>query len=249
MDQTVQSFADSTARASAITTPVEGMVTYLNDIDSLSVYNGTAFTTDRTIQVFAGTAARGSAIPTPAEGMVTYLEDTSSYESYDGAAWIGFGGGGKILQVIQQVKTDTTTITAATYQDISDLAVSITPSSATSKILVFTQVGAGCSGVEAGKILSLFRGSTNLFVPSSPGSRQSSGFAGAQTPNAGDIDVVSFSFIDSPNTTSSTTYSVKGLVTTVTAGNSLFINRSRTDNDNSGFSRAISTITVMEVAA
>jgi hypothetical protein len=94
MDQTVQSFADSTARASAITTPVEGMVTYLNDIDTLSVYNGTAFTTDRTIQVFAGTAARGSAIPSPVEGMYTHINETDSLEYYDGSAWEGVGGGG-----------------------------------------------------------------------------------------------------------------------------------------------------------
>jgi hypothetical protein len=203
---------------------------------------------NQSIIVFSNAAARTAAITSPIEGMVTYLEDTAAYESYDGSAWIGFGGGGKILQVVQGVKTDTTTITAATYQDISDLAVSITPSSATSKILVFTQVCAAYSGVEAGKTMSLFRGATNLFVPSSPGSRQSAGFASTQTASAGDIQVESFSFLDSPNTTSSTTYSVKGLVTTVTAGNSLFINRSRTDNDNSGFSRTISTITVMEVA-
>jgi hypothetical protein len=155
---------------------------------------------------------------------------------------------GHVVQVVQSVKTDTTTITAATYQDISDLAVSITPSSATSKILVFTQVGAGYVGVESGKGLSLFRGSTNLFVPASAGSRVAVGFAGTQTPSPGEIDVVSFSFIDSPNTTSSTTYSVKGLVNVVFAGNSLFINRSRTDTDSVGFSRTISTITVMEIA-
>jgi hypothetical protein len=208
------------------------------------------FLMDQTIMTFAGTAARGSAIGTAVEGMYAHLNDTDTLTYYNGSAWENAipASTSAILQVVQGVKTDTTTITAATYQDISDLAVSITPSSATSKILVFTQVGAGYSGVEAGKILSLFRGSTNLFVASSPGSRQSAGFAGANSPNAGDIDVVSFSFIDSPNTTSSTTYSVKGLVTTVTAGNSLFINRSRTDNDNSGFSRTVSTITVMEVA-
>ena len=202
---------------------------------------------NQSVMVFSNSTARSAALTAPVEGMLTWLEDVNRYENYNGSAWVPLSSG-KILQVVQGVKTDTTTITAATYQDISNLAVSITPSSATSKILVFTQVCAAYSGVEAGKLMSLFRGATNLFVPSSPGSRQSSGFAGAQTPNAGDIQVESFSFLDSPNTTSSTTYSVKGLVTTVTAGNSLFINRSRTDSDSSGFSRTVSTITVMEVA-
>jgi hypothetical protein len=87
MDQTVQTFAGTAARGSAIGTASEGMVTYLNDINSLSVNNGNAWTTDRTIQVFGGTAARGSAIPSPVEGMVTYLDDINSLSVNNGTAW------------------------------------------------------------------------------------------------------------------------------------------------------------------
>ena len=43
MDQTVMSFAGTAARGSAIGTAVEGMVTYLNDSDSLELYNGSAW--------------------------------------------------------------------------------------------------------------------------------------------------------------------------------------------------------------
>jgi hypothetical protein len=43
MDQAVMSFAGTAARGSAIPTPVEGMVTYLNDSNALEVYNGAAF--------------------------------------------------------------------------------------------------------------------------------------------------------------------------------------------------------------
>jgi hypothetical protein len=87
MNQTVQTFASSAARGSAIGTATEGLVTYLNDIDALSVFNGTQFVTNRPIMTFAGTAARGSAIPSPVEGMTTYLEDLDRYDSYSGAAW------------------------------------------------------------------------------------------------------------------------------------------------------------------
>jgi hypothetical protein len=38
MDQAVMSFAGTAARGSAIPSPVEGMVTYLNDLDRLEVY-------------------------------------------------------------------------------------------------------------------------------------------------------------------------------------------------------------------
>jgi hypothetical protein len=44
MDQSVMTFADSAARGSAIPSPTEGMVTYLDDTDTLEVFNGTSFT-------------------------------------------------------------------------------------------------------------------------------------------------------------------------------------------------------------
>jgi len=90
-DQAVMSFAGTAARGSAIGTAVEGMVSYLEDIDSLSVNNGTDWTIDRTIQVFAGTAARGSAIPSPVEGMYAHLNDTDTLQYYDGSAWADAG--------------------------------------------------------------------------------------------------------------------------------------------------------------
>jgi hypothetical protein len=43
MDQAVQSFAGTAARGSAIPTPVEGMVTYLEDIDDIRTYDGSAW--------------------------------------------------------------------------------------------------------------------------------------------------------------------------------------------------------------
>jgi hypothetical protein len=92
-DQAVMSFAGTAARGSAIGAAVEGMVTYLNDSNSLSVNNGTDWTIDRTIQVFAGTAARGSAIPSPVEGMYSHINATDSLEYYNGSAWSNVGGG------------------------------------------------------------------------------------------------------------------------------------------------------------
>jgi hypothetical protein len=88
MDQTVMTFAGTAARGSAIGTATEGMVSYLEDIDSLSVFNGTQWITNRPIMTFASTAARGSAIPSPKEGMTTYLDDTDQIEVYNGSTWV-----------------------------------------------------------------------------------------------------------------------------------------------------------------
>ena len=53
-------------------------------------------------------------------------------------------GGGKVLQVVSTLKTDTTVISfTGTYTDISGLSVNITPSATSSKILVITHVN-GC---------------------------------------------------------------------------------------------------------
>jgi hypothetical protein len=45
MDQSVMTFADSAARESAIGTPTEGMISYLNNNNSLEVYTGSAWNT------------------------------------------------------------------------------------------------------------------------------------------------------------------------------------------------------------
>ena len=57
-------------------------------------------------------------------------------------------------------------------------------------------------------------------------------------------DSVGINFLDSPSTTSATTYKIQA------AGGALFINRSQTDSDSSavGNHRNTSTITLMEVA-
>lgn len=39
----VRTFADATARTAAIPTPTEGIVTYLNDVDDISIYNGSSY--------------------------------------------------------------------------------------------------------------------------------------------------------------------------------------------------------------
>ena len=44
MNQAVMTFADATARTSAIASPTEGMITYLNSTDTLQFWSGAAWT-------------------------------------------------------------------------------------------------------------------------------------------------------------------------------------------------------------
>jgi hypothetical protein len=225
------------------------MVTYLNDIDSLSVYNGTAFTTDRTIQVFAGTAARGSAIGTAVEGMYTHINDTDSLEYYDGSAWVAAGGGGAagILQVVSTAKTDAFTTNSNTFTTVTGMTASITPSSATSKILVMVQLAYSLAdGIGYGHF-KVTGGNTSAYVGDASGNNISAVFGGlGGTGDSVSLMSSSIVYLDSPATTSSTTYQVE---CRIAVAGSVFVNRpSSIVDDNANRTRGASSITLMEVA-
>jgi len=247
MDQTVQSFADSTARASAITIPVEGMVTYLNDIDSLSVYNGTAFTTDRTIQVFAGTAARGSAIGTAVEGMYTHINDTDSLEYYNGSAWVAAGGGGKILQVVSATKTDvfSASVGAANTYSTDAFTISITPSSASSKVIITGLINFSSNSGNGVAAASLFRNGTAVLQGDSEGSRGRTYMGRTDSVSSAGLNAVGFSVLDSPATTSAITYSIR--IASDQAA-TVYLNRSQADTNAAFAYRSASSMVAMEVA-
>lgn len=88
MRQSVMSFATSTARDAAITTPVEGMVAYLEDRNTFWYYDGSAWTNLGNVMRFASAAARTTALPSPVEGMISYLQDTDELQIYNGSSWL-----------------------------------------------------------------------------------------------------------------------------------------------------------------
>jgi len=201
---------------------------------------------DQTVMTFAGTAARGSAIPTPSEGMAAYLSDSNIVSLYDGAAWknsLGVTGG--ILQVVSTTKTDTFSTSAAAFTDITGLSVTITPKSTSSRILVFGTVAGASNAAGTPRVpIRLLRDATAISIGDTAGSRTRTTASGTST-NATVIASIAFNFVDSPATTSATTYKLQtfGIDSTT-----VVINRSTTDTDNANFERATSTITVMEVA-
>jgi len=117
-------------------------------------------------------------------------------------AWQTFSGGGKVLQVVQATTTTEASTTSATWTD-SNLSASITPSLSTSKVLVLTTQNINLSQSDDTGIMSggirLLRGATTIFQPyegSGISFYESDFFRG----------IVSMHYLDSPATTSSTTY-------------------------------------------
>ena len=208
---------------------------------------------DQAVMVFDDSAARTTAIPSPVEGMVTYLKDTNAVEKFDGSAFVNIDTTGKILQVVSTAKTDSFSvgsIASGAFSAVTGLTVSITPSSTSSKILVFVSVSGAHSAGFGFVSFRLMRDSTAVGIADTAGDRSRA--TGSQTPafasdNLGiaNADKV---FLDSPNTTSSITYGVELHNSTGSGGVTLFVNRSSSDVDGVARVRTISTITAMEVA-
>ena len=154
-------------------------------------------------------------------------------------------GAFRVLQVVSTIKTDTFTSSSTSFIDITGLSVSITPQSADSKVLVLAQV-TGSEDVGTGPgFIQLVRGSTAIDIGDAAGSRVRAS-AGLSAPYATEPGVFGLVFLDSPATTSATTYKIQGRQATT---GTFFINRSDTDTDSNLFIRAASTITVMEISA
>ena len=198
---------------------------------------------DQAVMVFDDSAARGSAIPSPVEGMVTYRKDDKLVEVNNGTSYVPIG---TILQVVSTAKTDTFTTSSTTFTTVTGLTASITPSSTSSKVLIFAQISFSLANAAPYGHFRFSGGNSGTFVGDAASNRISGVFGGF---NAGDqrsaLLLASLVYLDSPNTTSSVTY---GVETRIGASGSVFINRSNFDGDNASHSRGASSITVMEVA-
>jgi hypothetical protein len=135
--------------------------------------------------------------------------------------WAAPAGGGKILQVVQGSYSTYTLIASTSYTN-TGLSVSITPSSATSKIFVMVAQAALLYRNEAsiGASLQLLRDATPILVPGGTSMHYNIGVgSGSQLTTA---NVAPIFYIDEPATTSSTTYKTQGKITTTANGAGLY---------------------------
>jgi hypothetical protein len=150
---------------------------------------------------------------------------------------------GTVLQVVSVTKSDTFSTASTSLTDITGMSVSITPTSASSKILVFYSLGEVIGDALCISGTALLRGSTKIGSGASAGSRNLVSTGQIDDANIGGPQ--SFMFLDSPATTSSTTYKLQ----IYTHTGIIYINRSSADTDSAVYNRAASTITAMEIAA
>ena len=193
----------------------------------------------------------GKTVTLPA-GMVTADDLSSTLDLSGKTVTLPAGVGGKVLQVVQTVKSDTFSTTSGTLVDVTGLSASITPSSASSKILVMTTVWASSS--HYAEHISLLRDSTDIGLADAAGNRRRTflDFASNKADQASDGAVLCLSgqLLDSPNTSSSITYKIQAARRVDNQNTpTIYINRSVPDRDTSTYDhRKISTITLMEIA-
>jgi len=143
------------------------------------------------------------------------------------------GGGGKVLQVVTATTQNLITSSSSTYAD-TDLTATITPSATSSRILVLVtqcvQVYFSGSGAETFNQLRLLRAGTSIYETR---------YANRMDSFSSELivgDQQSFSYVDSPSTTSATIYKTQ-------------FNRQGSGTFTVQPGSAFSTITLLEIGA
>ena len=156
---------------------------------------------------------------------------------------------GKILQVKQAVKLDKQTIQSQTLVDITGMSVSITPSSTSSKILVNYSLVVFANAVYYTMRLLRNSDSTIFIGDQNPSATsQSRGAFGTYQASYVNAMTVAQSFLDSPNTTSATTYKLQAHCP-YSSSYTIGINTSPVQDNYTYMTNCVSTITAMEIAA
>jgi len=142
-----------------------------------------------------------------------------------GIKWAAPAGGGKVLQVVQATISTDTTVTSTSYTD-TGITVNITPTSATSKVMVIvTQlVTLGTGGnSDSGLSLNIMRGGSQVYEIAQNQALTVYSNTTATVP-------VAMNYLDSPATTSATTYKIQAKLNAASGRSARFQQNSSTSN-------------------
>lgn len=166
-----------------------------------------------------------------------------------GAARANWGAGG-VLQVVTSSKTNTFSTSAGTGSPatITGFSASITPTSASNKILVLVNIGqiSGSSDTTWG--MFMYRNGTKIDYGDAAGSRAQGSIAGGVASSGGTWrgNSESIMYLDSPSSTSAVTYT---FALGGNGGATVYFNQDGRDADVANDStRTASTITLLEIA-
>ena len=154
---------------------------------------------------------------------------------------------GKVLQVVQAVKTDTASTTSGTLAS-TGLEATITPSATSSKVLILIN-GFMSSKDDVNPYFQINRGSTVLtgILGDAAGSRMQNASRQQQQYSMYNIFPVPIIYLDSPSSTSALVYKLMWAQGYPHSSYVSYFNRTYTDTDSNTYTRTASSITVMEI--
>ena len=156
---------------------------------------------------------------------------------------------GKVLQVVSTVKTDTFSSTSTSFTDVTGMSVAITPSASNSKVLIIATLNVGNDTDDRWSAYRLLRGSTGISIGDDDGSKTRASAGSVRQTATGSQNLVSnmsISFLDSPSTTSATTY--KLVCKVQSGGSALTFNRPGNTANADYVVQTASSITAYEIA-
>jgi len=157
----------------------------------------------------------------------------------------GYGGfTGNIIQVLQtSIDTQLTSSGTNSWNDITGLSVSITPKYSTSKILIRFKLNGSNNSTSNLNAYQIVRDSTAVGNGNVGSRRLCHTAVRGSIGDANSSFVASGEFLDSPATTSATTYKIQFLVD----GGTGYINRDNGNGNTINYPSPLSSITVMEI--
>jgi len=162
---------------------------------TVTVTNSMATAIDAKGDLIGGTGADAFArLAVGANGTVL----TADSAEVTGLKWATPAAAGKVLQVIQATYATQVNVTTTTFTD-TGLSVTITPSSATSRVMIIaTHSGSGKDTGDTSATFRLMRGASSIGTFAA--------IVGTTGSTLTNISNVTISYVDSPATTSATTY-------------------------------------------
>jgi len=150
------------------------------------------------------TSGNPVAVATGSSGQILTSAGAGAVPSFQTPA-----GGGKILQVVNVTKTNkfTTTTALGSFANITGMSVAITPSATSSKILVLVNCVLGQGNGSWGVGIRMQRAGSSIYIGDSSGS--ATRMLAGQGLNTGNSYQVGAQILDSPSTTSATTYQLQ----------------------------------------
>lgn len=188
-------------------------------------------------------------VPSPEDGTIklsrgnvgSTTQDVISVNAAGEVSFPATGSFGKILQVVQTVITAPTSTTSTSFVNLSGFTASITPSSASNKVLVIATINGGGSSNAFYRLAR--NGTDTIFLGDAAGSTVQSSATDAYVNTNSFMHCASIVYLDSPSSTSSVTYTITAKCFTGT----LYLNGSYSGANQVYATRSPSSITLMEV--